>query len=48
MLEPSIVPPSPLGYVGERDSGGKMHGKGKMIWKNGAIYDGNWKDGKRD
>ena len=24
-----------------------MHGKGKMVWSTGAIYDGNWERGMK-
>mgnify|MGYP002527236166 CR=1 FL=1 len=25
----------------------KRHGKGKLAWKNGDKYDGEWKDDKK-
>lgn len=27
---------------------GKFHGKGRYVWKNGASYDGNFNDGRRE
>ena len=25
-----------------------MHGKGKLLYKNGDVYEGDWKNDKRD
>ncbi|CAB3988495.1 radial spoke head 1 homolog isoform X1, partial [Paramuricea clavata] len=35
-------------YVGERNETGERHGVGKAQLKNGDIYDGHYKYGKRD
>lgn len=35
-------------YTGERNDKNEMHGKGKMIYTNGDIYEGEWKNGKRN
>ena len=35
-------------YVGEVSEGGKYrHGLGLMIYANGRLYEGDWKDDKR-
>ncbi|AGO84853.2 Morn repeat domain containing protein [Pandoravirus salinus] len=34
-------------YEGERDEGGRKHGRGVMIYASGAIYEGAWRIGKR-
>ena len=37
-----------LGYVGSRDeSTGKKSGTGRMVFKNGDVYEGAWLDDKR-
>ena len=33
-------------YIGEQ-TGDVPNGEGKMVWKNGAVYEGRWLDGKR-
>jgi hypothetical protein len=35
-------------YVGTLDSCGDNHGKGKMSYANGDVYDGDWKKGKKE
>jgi hypothetical protein len=27
---------------------GKRHGKGKFTWYNGEIFEGQWRDGKKN
>ena len=27
---------------------GKMHGRGKMTWRSGQVYEGEWKDDTRN
>ncbi len=34
-------------YTGELDVMGRAHGKGKMTYKNGKVYDGEWRNGNR-
>ena len=35
-------------YYGERNSKGLAHGQGKAFLPSGAIFEGEWKNGKRD
>eukprot|EP00579_Thalassiosira_antarctica_P030768 CAMPEP_0202034056 /NCGR_PEP_ID=MMETSP0905-20130828/66359_1 /ASSEMBLY_ACC=CAM_ASM_000554 /TAXON_ID=420261 /ORGANISM="Thalassiosira antarctica, Strain CCMP982" /LENGTH=201 /DNA_ID=CAMNT_0048597973 /DNA_START=718 /DNA_END=1321 /DNA_ORIENTATION=+ len=37
-----------VGYVGERNANGLRCGRGKMTWKNGDVYEGEWKADKID
>ena len=34
-------------YLGERNEKNEKHGKGKMTYSNGDVYDGEWKNNKR-
>jgi hypothetical protein len=34
-------------YFGTFNQGGNREGKGKFIWNNGEVYEGDWKDGKK-
>lgn len=36
------------GYVGEKNSDGQKHGHGKYIYKDGAVFSGEFKDDMRD
>ena len=36
------------GYRGETNGAGQPHGRGIMRYESGAVYEGNWKDGKHD
>ena len=42
-----IIQYSNAKYVGKVNKKGQENGKGKMIWKNGDVYEGDWKNGKR-
>jgi hypothetical protein len=33
-------------YKGTKNSQGQYHGRGKLKWLNGSIYDGDWENGK--
>ena len=35
-------------YDGEVDGAGRRHGKGKMTWKGGDVYEGDWKLNRMD
>jgi len=35
------------GYIGQYNNAGKKHGKGKMTYPNGDVYEGGWRDGLR-
>ena len=35
-------------YDGELDGAGRRHGKGKMTWKGGDVYEGDWKLDRMD
>ena len=35
-------------YEGERDELCRKDGKGTQIYKDGSLYEGYWKDGKRN
>jgi hypothetical protein len=35
-------------YDGELDGAGCRHGKGKMTWKGGDVYEGDWKVDRMD
>lgn len=34
-----------VGYTGEKDAEGRRHGKGRMIYPDGGVYEGDWKNG---
>ena len=36
-----------VGYSGEKNAAGKMHGEGKYVYDNGSEYIGSWKDGRQ-
>ena len=38
---------SKFGYVGDRDNAGKKSGRGRLAYKNGDIYEGNWLNDKK-
>jgi hypothetical protein len=38
---------SKFGYVGDRDNAGKKSGYGRLAYKNGDIYEGNWLNDKK-
>jgi hypothetical protein len=48
-LKPYIVAnKATVGYVGERNVAGQMHGDGTMTYDNGNVYTGQWKDDKQN
>eukprot|EP01040_Poterioochromonas_malhamensis_P010222 gene10222-11119_t len=43
----SYIKPTESGYIGEVNENGKPHGRGRFLYANGDIYDGEWNDGER-
>eukprot|EP00344_Euplotes_crassus_P005171 CAMPEP_0197001672 /NCGR_PEP_ID=MMETSP1380-20130617/6320_1 /TAXON_ID=5936 /ORGANISM="Euplotes crassus, Strain CT5" /LENGTH=268 /DNA_ID=CAMNT_0042419433 /DNA_START=51 /DNA_END=853 /DNA_ORIENTATION=- len=41
--EPLEMPDGSI-YEGQWSQDNKRHGRGKCIWKNGAVYEGNWEN----
>ena len=36
-----------VGYIGERNAAGQMHGRGVYRYADGTVYEGDFKDGKK-
>lgn len=43
----SYMKPTESGYIGEVNEEGKPHGRGRFLYVNGDIYEGQWSDGER-
>ena len=35
-------------YVGETNAAGQREGRGKLVWADGDVYEGEWKAGKKE
>ena len=46
--EPRLVKVPGDEYYGSLNNRGQKHGSGKMKYDNGNVYDGEWKNNKRD
>ncbi|GFR53186.1 hypothetical protein Agub_g15934, partial [Astrephomene gubernaculifera] len=45
-MEPELEQVASTSYVGSSDINGRWHGQGKVAFKSGATYEGDWKAGQ--
>ena len=45
VLQPHITNPNRVGYHGEVDKEGEMHGHGRYCYDDGRVYEGQWQQG---